>query len=119
MSARIRIRQGGEITEAEAWPCGVTGLAIARRANREGVEIVHVRSGTCVGYFPDAGPEAALAAAQEIGMLADWTLGGSQLRAMPGLDLETDRVLSRWGGTARGGPAPQPVDLPGAKVTVA
>jgi hypothetical protein len=116
VAERIRARRFGEIVDAEAWPCGVPGLVIANAGS--GLEIIHTRSGTCVGKFGDADPEAVLAAAQGIGCLADWTLPGTELRHEPGLGLAVEEVLNRWDGSARGAPnPPSPVDLSATAVS--
>lgn len=62
--------------ELEGYPTGVPGLVVSEHPAddlAEGFTVVHLRSGALIaGMFPS--PEAALAAAQDLGRLnVDWT----------------------------------------------
>jgi hypothetical protein len=90
--------EGPAVVPVEGWPCGVPGLAITETTGEmTGYSITHVRSGTCVLWFPDTDPEGVLAAAQEVGLLADWTRSGADLLADPFLGRRVCAVGHRFG----------------------
>ena len=79
---------GGTTREVEAYDCGVPGLVIFRDPEAEPPCFIinHLRSGLSVCHFSD--PEAALAGAQAIAGLCDWTLSGTQIaRRLHGTDV--------------------------------
>lgn len=89
----------GRLVTVDAFPCGVAGLAIhAAVPPATGWVITHVRAGLLVGWFPDADPEAVLAAAQALGDLADWSLPADDV-ADDATQAEVEDALERWGGT--------------------
>ena len=90
----IRIRGQREGEPAALYPCGVPGLAI-NRDPVSGWNITHTRSGCALAWFPDADPEAVLAAAAEIGDIADWTAPGS---ALIHLRWDVEDAVTPWGG---------------------
>lgn len=76
------VREGPAVVPVDGLPCGVPGLAITRAPETIGYTITHVRSGCAVLWFPDTDPEGVLAAAFELGQVADWTLTGADLAAL-------------------------------------
>ena len=89
----------------DALPCGVPGLMIHKALDADGWMITHARSGIGVAWFPDADPEAVLAAAQEIGPLTDWTASGDTVVAS-GIGRRMSAICRKWG--SRDYPAPGP-----------
>ena len=84
---------------ATALPCGVPGLAINPDETRPALfAITHVRSGLSVAFFTC--PEAALAAAQDLGELlpGGWTLSADDIADEISKGEVAD-VISPWGGT--------------------
>jgi hypothetical protein len=113
-AAKVTVRWFDGTAEVDGWPCGVDGLAITRWVTSgEGLHITHVRSGAVVAIFADADPEAVLAAALEMGSLADWTVSGPQLQAMRETGRKVAEVVWRWGGEMPDSPG-LAADLTGA-----
>lgn len=111
---KVTVRWHGVPAEVEGLPCGIPGLAITRWIPPdESLSIIHVRSGHAVAFFYGASPEAVLAAAEEIGTLADWTVSGTCLQGMKRLALKTAEIAWRWGGEVSGRARPA-TDLAGA-----
>jgi hypothetical protein len=79
----------------DAFPTPVAGLVIHEAPNQPGDwwSVTHAASGGALSsYLPS--PEAALACAIELGMLADWTQPLGVLRgSVPGVG----EILWRWG----------------------
>lgn len=97
---KVTVRWRDETAETEGLHCGVPGLVITHpviRANC-GLHIMHERSGCVIGRFLDDDPETVLAAAQELGMLADWVVSGTELQGSHDLARKTLQVMRRWGG---------------------
>lgn len=104
---KVTLRWLNGTAEVEGWPCGVSGLAVTRWVTPgPGLHIVHVRSGFVIGLFADADSEAVLAAAGELGELADWSLVGTELQAAPEVGRKTAEVVRRWGGDMPGSASP-------------
>lgn len=79
-------------------PTPVPGLWVACHP-RGGYMIVHEGSGCVIGS-DYADPEAALAAATEIGPLADWTVVSDTQMHLPGAVIDQiDAIVKRWGGS--------------------
>lgn len=69
---RIRVRVVGDsFPEVDAYPTPTPGLMVHEALLTGGWMITHAASGCGVARFGD--PEAALAAATDLGTLADWT----------------------------------------------
>lgn len=82
--------------EHEAWTTRTPGLVVCPpHPDDEGHPgmwvVTHVRSGAVVAY--EAGPEQAMAAAEELGTWRSWEVSGDELRS----DIVTAlQVLDRW-----------------------
>ena len=107
-----RTMWGPEAREMEGFPTGVPGLVVS--STPSGFVIAHVRSGAWVAKgFDD--PEAALAAAQLIGPLADWTCTGAEMQEYPkrpGFQHELVSIADRFGGRAPSAGSYKPDALP-------
>lgn len=73
----------GRVRELDGYPTGVPGLVISqahRDSDQTGFRVVHARSGSLVvSEIPS--PEAALAAAYDLGSLSvDWTRSGTEMQ---------------------------------------
>jgi hypothetical protein len=69
---RTRLRLVGDIfPEVDAYPTPAPGLVVHKALEVDGWMITHAASGCGVSRFGD--PESALAAATDLGALADWT----------------------------------------------
>jgi hypothetical protein len=101
-TVKIRYRHpdtgAAEIHTVPAFPCGVPGLMICPAGDTPGWIITHARSGLGLMWFPGAGPEAVLAAAQEIGQLTDWTASAHSMHADMGLRAAVLDAGGKWGG---------------------
>lgn len=93
-----------ELRELEGFPTGVPGLAVGPHHPDDdvtGFGVVHLRSGALVAW-QFASPEAALAAAHELGRLAaDWTKTGSEMREyvrQSGFSGAVRDIATRYGG---------------------
>lgn len=109
---KITVRCFDTTAEVDGCCCGVPGLAVTRWVTGESLNIVHLRSGTVICWFPGADPEAVLAAARELGTLAGWDVPGTRLQADRGLAAQAARVARRWGGLMTGGAGVPAADLP-------
>jgi hypothetical protein len=81
----------------DALPVGVPGLAAHAAPGAAGWIITHVRSGNAVLWFPEASPEAVLAAARQLAPLTDWAAPASQINRRKVGPLVCE-VGDRWGG---------------------
>lgn len=88
----------GRMVPLHGAPTPVPGLWVGCHP-RGGYAIVHKGSGCVVGSGYDD-PEAALAAAVEVGPLADWEASGSDgLMPLPIAAIDRiDAIVKRWGG---------------------
>jgi len=73
----------------------VPGLVIHKAPGAKGWMLAHEPSGSGVGWFPHADPEAVLAAALDLAQVADWTLPPGDLS---GYAASVREVITRWGG---------------------
>lgn len=98
MSARtVTVRTSTGTCDVPGLPCGVPGLAIAPALHYPAIwSLIHVRSGLAVAWFSRSGPEAALACAQDLGDLDDWT---QPMSVLGRADAVRIAVVARWGGT--------------------
>ena len=89
---------GGRPVPVQGAPTPVTGLWVACHP-RGGWMLVHEGSGCIVGAdYSD--PEAALAAAIEVGPLADWTVATGTQMHLPGAVIsQIDTIVQRWGAS--------------------
>lgn len=98
---------GGARLPAEAWPCGVPGLAVTPGVPPECMTpswtVTHVRSGAAVWRCLGS-PEAALDIAQQLAQLADWTRGARELHTgvlpdiLKGLGVHSHATGTPWSG---------------------
>jgi hypothetical protein len=97
-------REPGGISTRRGASCGVPGLAVAEAGTPGAFSLIHVRSGLVLAVFGD--PEGALAGAQAVAGLADWTAPASHVRAVPDLASTTRAALAPlgayWAGTLAG-----------------
>ena len=80
----VTVWRGPSRVEVEATPTPVPGLAVRYDDHAGAWSVTHIPSGAAVLKLADE--PAALDAAVQLGPLADWTLPGSTLRLVPGLD---------------------------------
>lgn len=100
---KVTVRHRDKTMQVDGLPCGIPGLAIVRQVDpADRLDIIHVRSGLALGLFRDASPEAVLAASQEVGVLADWTVAGTALQPDEGLAGQVREIVRRWGGSVNG-----------------
>ena len=93
----VTVRTSTGICDVPGLPCGVPGLAVTPAVHDPAVlSLIHVRSGLVVAWFLHGGPEAALACAQDLGDLDDWT---EPLSVLGRADAVRIAVIARWGGT--------------------
>jgi hypothetical protein len=92
---RIVLSMTGRDTAVDAYPTPAPGLVIHRAPGQPGEwwSVTHVPSGTAVSsYLPS--PEAALACAIDLGLVADWT---QSLDRLQGRVPDAGKILWRWG----------------------
>ena len=89
---------GNRLVPVQGAPTPVPGLWVAGHP-RGGWMIVHKGSGCIVGAdYSD--PEAALAAAIEVGPLADWTVvTGTRMYLPDAVISKIDTIVQRWGAS--------------------
>lgn len=93
------VKADGSIAAKIGYPTLTRGLYVSPSSDNPGWVIAHVRSGGYLGYVFGS-PEAALAVANDLDGVADWTAKVDELRADSGL---YDRIaeVSVAGGGAR------------------
>lgn len=103
LTAKVATEQG--LIEVEARDCGVPGLIITREgffgpdngkweASRKW-QVTHFASGRTLTNHPFERLGDALTCAANLAPLADWTLDGDDLRAVPGLHQEIQTAIRK------------------------
>jgi hypothetical protein len=101
----IRAWYLGKPVEVPAAPTPVPGLYVnASPTGRGGWCVTHAASGGALAISEN--PEHALGVAITLGGLADWTLPGAELRAIPGLGERVFDVVLAEDAFVIGNPAP-------------
>lgn len=96
----LRLERGGPVTHCQrfktAYDPQVPGLIVHRATGgASGWTVAHRES----GYYLDGGfqtKDVAVAFAQELGEMGDWTLPPEELQAMPGLGVQVALLAREW-----------------------